>query len=119
MKYDDRVSLHPSYRIAREGEEVAFWGRLGEGVSWAAGLATYGTLCGNGAVDDGEACDSGEAGDTCCTNSCQLVAKGTVCRGAVDTCDVEERCDGESTVCPEDQAAPPIPAGRKSLRVVN
>ncbi|KAI9164423.1 hypothetical protein H9P43_008274 [Blastocladiella emersonii ATCC 22665] len=86
------------------------------------------TLCGNGVVDPGEQCDSGDRvnGSACCTrtcklrsgaacddrngkccNKCQFVAAGTVCRSALrdggdrESCDVADVCTGNSTTCPD------------------
>lgn len=63
--------------------------------------------CGNGTLDEGEACDGGAsiAGD-CCTTLCRVVAAGTVCRAAVDGCDLVEACDGASGACPADAKLP-------------
>jgi len=85
-------------------------------------------ICGNGVVDPGEQCDCGapyfcldkccnpdtcklkeEAVCTplhgkCCTDQCTIETKSVVCRPAVDSqCDIEERCDGVNTICPEDK----------------
>ncbi|CAB4037983.1 Hypothetical predicted protein, partial [Paramuricea clavata] len=65
------------------------------------------SACGNGLIEDGEGCDCGtlenceRANNTCCSN-CQFIARGTVCREAVNSCDVPEFCDGTSQVCPAD-----------------
>ncbi|KAI9190404.1 hypothetical protein H9P43_001838 [Blastocladiella emersonii ATCC 22665] len=82
-------------------------------------------LCGNGVVDPGEQCDSGNplTGSSCCTarcrlrtgavcddkngkccRNCQFVAAGTICRQrATDAvrqlCDVQDTCTGNSFVC--------------------
>ncbi|CAB4022230.1 Hypothetical predicted protein, partial [Paramuricea clavata] len=37
-----------------------------------------------------------------CCNNCQIAARGTACRDAVNSCDVPEYCDGSSEVCPAD-----------------
>jgi hypothetical protein len=54
-----------------------------------------GTAC----ADDGNACTTDRCDGT--TNACQHAAgnAGTVCRAAVDVCDVADTCDGASTVC--------------------
>ncbi|GAA5832789.1 hypothetical protein JCM11251_005765 [Rhodosporidiobolus azoricus] len=82
--------------------------------------------CGNGILEDGEECDPGSDQDSpccdpstcrfrsgavcdprnslCCTASCQIAGNGTVCRPSVDSrCDREEKCDGSSRDCPEDE----------------
>ncbi|MCA9657453.1 MAG: hypothetical protein KC486_03865, partial [Myxococcales bacterium] len=63
-----------------------------------------GGICGDGVVDEGEACDEGEAnGDgSCCDEACELLAE-VVCRaGSGDACDPDELCDGQSPQCPDD-----------------
>jgi hypothetical protein len=65
--------------------------------------------CGDGAVDTGEQCDSGAANGTptsCCSATCTLKPAGTVCRPALDPCDVVEACLGEGPDCPSDRKAP-------------
>ncbi|KAI9190489.1 hypothetical protein H9P43_001923 [Blastocladiella emersonii ATCC 22665] len=89
------------------------------------------TLCGNGIVDPGEQCDSGDRvnGSACCTRSCtlrsnaacddkngacckncQLLAKDTVCRARTNdavrsSCDIADVCTGTSPACPDLSAA--------------
>src|SRR5437762_6094609 len=61
--------------------------------------------CGNGTVDAGEDCDLGAANGTagsCCSASCRFVTSGTVCRAAVNECDLAESCTGTSETCPAD-----------------
>jgi cysteine-rich repeat protein len=64
-------------------------------------------LCGDGALEDAEACDVGVdvAGD-CCSASCTIEPAPTVCRPAASACDVAEICDGASTLCPPDTRLP-------------
>lgn len=59
--------------------------------------------CGGGAVTDCMACSvaAGAAAD----GACGPVASGRACRGAVDACDLTERCDGVATSCPADAHA--------------
>jgi len=52
--------------------------------------------CGNGVVEDGEQCDSGD----CCDGSCHFKAAGAVCRPAAGECDVTEACTGAAATCP-------------------
>ena len=80
------------------------------------------TTCGNNRIDAGEQCDCGlpawcvnpycnartcrfrigcECASGGCCKNCKIVAKGTVCRSAIDTCDIAERCDGTNSECPE------------------
>ncbi|HZR80957.1 MAG TPA: fibronectin type III domain-containing protein [Candidatus Binatia bacterium] len=62
-------------------------------------------VCGDGAVQAGEACDQGAANGgptSCCTASCQLVSGGTQCRASGGVCDPAESCDGSSPQCPAD-----------------
>ncbi|XP_028621801.1 disintegrin and metalloproteinase domain-containing protein 1b-like [Grammomys surdaster] len=78
--------------------------------------------CGNGVVEDPEACDCGIACDksTCCDENCKLKEgaecsdelcclrckfkkKGDVCRPADGPCDLEEYCNGTSATCPGDR----------------
>ncbi|ESO12596.1 hypothetical protein HELRODRAFT_105422 [Helobdella robusta] len=85
------------------------------------------TSCGNGVVEDGETCDCGglpsdmcnpsccnaatcqlfspyqcASGFCCDLSTCKVYQANTVCRGASDTCDLQELCDGKSAYCPED-----------------
>lgn len=59
-------------------------------------------LCGNGVLDDGEACDS----EVCCSADCEFEPATAVCRAARNPCDIEESCTGDSGVCPEDRGQP-------------
>lgn len=62
--------------------------------------------CGNGILDDGEACDGGNNGSgDCCSRTCTLEPAGKVCRAATDACDAAEVCDGASAACPADVVA--------------
>ncbi|GEM_PF-844087 len=58
--------------------------------------------------DTGDLCEVGiyecSTGAAICVRD-TLVAAGTTCRDAVDTCDVAEVCDGESPACPIDAFA--------------
>ncbi|XP_004458727.2 disintegrin and metalloproteinase domain-containing protein 20-like [Dasypus novemcinctus] len=79
--------------------------------------------CGNNVVEIGEACDCGTVksceGDPCCRPDCSLapravcafggccqncrfMSSGTVCRAAVNECDLPEWCDGSTYQCRED-----------------
>jgi cysteine-rich repeat protein len=62
------------------------------------------SVCGDGIVDAGEACDDGNThnGD-CCSSTCDIEAAGTVCRPMADICDQEEVCDGIEGFCPADE----------------
>uniref|UniRef100_A0A6I8NCB4 ADAM metallopeptidase domain 22 n=1 Tax=Ornithorhynchus anatinus TaxID=9258 RepID=A0A6I8NCB4_ORNAN len=77
--------------------------------------------CGNGFVEVGEECDCGtqaecaiEGGECCqkctltqdsqcsdglCCNNCKFQPKGTVCRDAVNDCDISETCTGNTSQC--------------------
>ena len=85
-----------------------------------------GPVCGNGFVEEGEECDCGtaaecaKANDTCCDHTrcklhthaqcrsgecceaCKFKRHGTVCRAALNDCDLPERCSGSSGQCPND-----------------
>lgn len=79
--------------------------------------------CGNGVVDEGEACDCGSASncaqDPCCETdcslapgaqcasglccrSCKFLPTGTECRKSANECDLPEWCNGTSAQCPDD-----------------
>src|SRR5690606_17198816 len=84
-------------------------------------------VCGNGIVEAGEDCDCGGeegcAGNTCCDpktckftsgsvcddsneeccSGCQFRSSDSVCRESHGPCDPEERCTGNSGMCPEDK----------------
>ena len=65
--------------------------------------------CGDAVLDAGEVCDLGSANGTqgvCCDFDCSLRGSGEVCRDATDLCDHAETCNGSSTTCPADTAAP-------------
>ncbi|KAI5295565.1 hypothetical protein KEM52_000977 [Ascosphaera acerosa] len=86
--------------------------------------------CGNGVVEDGEDCDCGGeeqcAGNRCCDpktckfkdnavcddsneeccKDCQFASASTVCRPSTGPCDPEEKCTGDSPVCPKDEHSP-------------
>ncbi|KAL1451134.1 hypothetical protein WDU94_003424 [Cyamophila willieti] len=87
-----------------------------------------GPVCGNGFVEEGEACDCGigqdnnfncnqccntttctlqahaqcATGSCCDLTTCKLHEAGRVCRSAVRECDLPEFCDGDSEFCPDD-----------------
>jgi hypothetical protein len=69
-----------------------------------------GSECGNGTIEEGEACDGGP----CCDGSCALRATITVCRGAAGLCDIAESCNGSSSDCPGDTFAATTTACRAS-----
>ncbi|CAJ0947354.1 unnamed protein product, partial [Mesorhabditis belari] len=78
--------------------------------------------CGNGVVDPGEQCDCGAevcpydccdgktcklregaecgAGSCCDLATCKRKSRATVCRRAIDVCDLPEYCNGETDECP-------------------
>jgi cysteine-rich repeat protein len=65
-----------------------------------------GTRCGNGDLDDGEACDdnNGVAGD-CCSPTCTFEAGGAACTSDDNIC-TDDVCDGAGTCEHNDNAAP-------------
>ncbi|XP_006860052.1 PREDICTED: disintegrin and metalloproteinase domain-containing protein 2-like [Chrysochloris asiatica] len=90
-------------------------------------LSYKAAACGNGKVEEGEQCDCGteqecasselqkccnpqnctltaesDCGFGECCADCKIVAKGAVCRSAVDECDLCEYCNGTSAICQED-----------------
>ena len=84
---------------------------------------TSSPACGNGVVEGAEQCDCGgptkctnrccnatsclltsgsQCSDgPCCNNFCQYSAAGTVCRSMVSSCDVAEKCSGQTHTCPD------------------
>lgn len=56
------------------------------------------TTCGNGVLDEGEACD----GEPCCTDVCELAFANTVCRRSTGPCDPFELCTGVTAACRAD-----------------
>lgn len=86
-----------------------------------------GSQCGNGIVESGEDCDCGgeegcsdnaccdastckfksnavcdDSNDNCCSK-CQFSPADTVCRASKGSCDIAEKCPGDSGTCPEDK----------------
>jgi hypothetical protein len=78
-------------------------------------------VCGNGVREGTEECDAGGKDDACCTKECkfapgakcsksegccsdvcQPLANGTLCRQAKGECDNDEFCNGTSGTCPSD-----------------
>jgi hypothetical protein len=53
------------------------------------------SICGNGIVEPGEDCETGQ----CCTGTCTFDV-GTVCRPSSGPCDPAESCNGTSAACP-------------------
>ncbi|XP_030896917.1 disintegrin and metalloproteinase domain-containing protein 8 isoform X1 [Leptonychotes weddellii] len=92
-------------------------------------------VCGNLFVERGEQCDCGppqacrnpccnattcqlSTGAQCaqgaCCRSCRVTPAGELCRPPKDACDLEEYCDGQQPVCPEDvfqENGTPCPGG--------
>ncbi|KAF4437968.1 hypothetical protein F53441_12887 [Fusarium austroafricanum] len=87
-----------------------------------------GQQCGNGIVEEGEDCDCGgesscgnnpccdpktckfkgkaecdNSNEECCTSECKFMSSGTVCRSSTGPCDPEEKCTGNSAMCPKDK----------------
>ena len=61
-------------------------------------------VCGDGALDVGEACDPGaDVATDCCSAACALETAGVTCRTAAGVCDIPETCTGASALCPLDQ----------------
>jgi len=55
--------------------------------------------CGNGIVEAGEDCESG---DCCDLGTCQFEVVGTECRASTGSCNTAEQCTGLSAACPAD-----------------
>jgi len=62
--------------------------------------------CGNGVVEEGEACDPAEGEPSECCQDCRYKTSETVCRAAVDICDRVEYCSGTQAGCPIDAKQP-------------
>lgn len=86
-----------------------------------------GSQCGNGIVESGEDCDCGgeegcsdnaccdastckfksnavcdDSNESCCSK-CQFSSADTVCRPSTGSCDIAEKCPGDSGTCPENK----------------
>jgi len=66
---------------------------VGFGVFNAGGVRAF-SLCGNGQLDAGEACDPGRGGDGCCTAGCTLAAAGAACGADDGNVCTDAVCDG-------------------------
>lgn len=68
-------------------------------------LASLGGQCGNGVLEEGEACDDGNAmGGDCCSATCALEVAGSACDDddactESDVCDASGTCVGAPRVC--------------------
>jgi len=62
------------------------------------------TACGGNNPVDCLGCSKAVGAAT--NGTCQTLPANTTCRPAVDTCDVDEHCDGMSTACPPDALLP-------------
>src|SRR5881392_2818485 len=99
----DNVTIDPEYQIVTATGSYAAGGTLGRVRLWAAAIATYRSMCGDGTLDPGEQCDDGNnLNADCCSASCTIEPAGTVCRPAAGVCDVAETCNGASPTCPAD-----------------
>ncbi len=88
-------------------------------------LYTGGTLgpgtcgCGDGIVQDPEDCDLGKdlngREGSCCSEKCEIVTVGTLCRQSRGTCDIEEYCTGQDSECPEDAFVPEDDVCREAI----
>ncbi|MDB4678672.1 hypothetical protein OAE84_01110 [bacterium] len=67
-------------------------------------LVLEGTFCGNGVIDEAEACDDGNNTDgDCCSSTCEIEPAGTLCGPVADICDLEDVCNGASPTCPDER----------------
>lgn len=70
----------------------------GGGASGGAGGSVVVAVCGNGVVEDGEACD--KLNQPCCNDLCTGVRpQGTQCREKNGDCDLADVCDGVVAGC--------------------
>ncbi|AKT43464.1 DNRLRE domain-containing protein [Chondromyces crocatus] len=63
------------------------------------------SACGGNNQNDCQACS--QAAGAAVDGTCSVRASGSVCRPAVDGCDVVEVCNGSATTCPADVVLPP------------
>ncbi len=69
-------------------------------------IAVFASLCGNGEIEPGEACDDGNTvGGDCCTAACRAVAVGTLCAGDGNVC-TDDVCDGAGVCAHVDNTKP-------------
>src|SRR5205809_792276 len=103
------VTIDPEYRIVSLTGTYSAGGTLNPSRSWAASIATFRAACGDGNVDADEQCDlgaqNGQSG-SCCTATCTFATVATVCRAALNECDLAESCTGSSATCPADAVKP-------------
>ncbi|HEV7732406.1 MAG TPA: hypothetical protein VGR62_09615 [Candidatus Binatia bacterium] len=74
--------------------DIAVWSNGGH---TSHGVILRPVWCGNGTIEEGETCDGGP----CCTAACEPAPAGTLCRTAIDACDVTDTCEDGSGSCPD------------------
>lgn len=82
MTFGNHMCVHIDSSIRKtNGAMYSGFSRLDTDKCWA----TYQPVCGDGIVDDEEACDSGSFASACCTSTCQLTT-GSECASSNDCC---------------------------------
>jgi len=60
--------------------------------------------CGGGSADDCQACSVAAGAST--SGKCSILVSGTTCRPSAGSCDFDEKCNGNSALCPPDVMLP-------------
>jgi hypothetical protein len=95
LSADDGLLLPQATAVDRQGN-VYVSGAVTNNVFRIRTVAAA-VACGNGQLDEGEACDYRLS--CCCSLSCTPQPAWTICRDAEGNCDLQDNCDGSNPAC--------------------